>query len=211
MSEMLEGVTWFKRSSVRVRRDGVEIHVDPSGVAGGSEANYILLTHPHWDTFSESDIDLVRGPNTVVLAPASMKAQISNADHYMKPGDLLHLEGVDVLAVPAYNRDKKFHPIENGWLGYVFTVGNVTYYHAGDTDLLDAMYGIRCNVAFLPCEGQYTMGPEEAAEAAQACGAEVVVPIHWGDDQPGGREVAEKMAEILPERVRILDPDEIRH
>lgn len=203
MTDLLEGVTWFRGSSIRIRRDGLEVHVDPLGV-DESAADCILLTHPHFDNFSEEDVARVRRPGTMVIAPASMKKQIEDADHLMRPGDMLQLELLDVLAVPAYNLEKKFHLQESGWVGYVFTLGGVTYYHAGDTDYLESMRDIRCDVAFLPCEGNYTMGPEEAAQAAVACGAAVVVPIRWGDSG-SSRKDAEKLGEILPREVRILD------
>ena len=38
MRDPLDGVTWFRGSSVRIRRDGVEIHVDPLGVTEASAA-----------------------------------------------------------------------------------------------------------------------------------------------------------------------------
>jgi len=180
MSELLDGVTWYRRSSIRIRREGVEVHVDPWGVTEESEADYILLTHPHYDNFSEEDIARVRGPDTVVIAPASMKKQLGEADHFLQPGDLIQLDQIDLLAVPAHNQDRDFHTQDSAWLGYVFTVGGVTYYHAGHTDFLDSMSQIRCDVAFLPCCSDYTMGPEEAAQAGEACGASVIVPIHWG-------------------------------
>ena len=61
---MLEGVTWFRQSSVRIRRGGVEIHIDPWGIPEGGTADFILLTHPHFDNFSEDDIAKVRGRDT---------------------------------------------------------------------------------------------------------------------------------------------------
>ncbi len=205
MDGLGEGITWFKRSSVRIRRDGVEIHVDPLHVADNSAADYVLLTHPHYDNFREEDVARVRGPRTIVIAPASMKIQLSDADHFMRPGDLLQLDRFDVLAVPAHNVGKRFHPATSDWLGYVFTVGGVTYYHAGDSDLLASMGQIRCDVAFLPCEGRYTMGPEDAARAGDVCGATVVVPVHWGDG-PGAAANAERMVELLPGRGILLQP-----
>ena len=66
----------------------------------------------------------------------------------LRPGDMIHLDGIEILAVPAYNESKKFHPLENEWLGYMFTVDGITYYHSGDTDFLEAMNQIRCDVAF---------------------------------------------------------------
>lgn len=204
MGDLLDGVTWFRGSSVRIRRGGVEIHVDPLGLNEDSSADVILLTHPHYDNFSEADIARVRTPETVVVAPASMKKLLADADHFMRPGDMLQLDGFDILAVPAHNVDKKFHTPEHGWLGYVFTIEGTTYYHAGDTDFLPSMSGIRCDVAFLPCGGHYTMGVEDAAKAGIACGAEVIVPIHWGE-QHGTRSEIERLAELLPDRVRILE------
>lgn len=204
MRDLLDGITWFRGSSVRIRRDGVEVHVDPLGLTEDSKADIVLLTHPHYDNFSEADIARVRGPDTVLVAPASMKKLLADADHFMRPGDMLQLDGFDVLAVPAHNVDKKFHTEENGWLGYVFTIGDVTYYHAGDTDFLPAMYGIRCDVAFLPCGGHYTMGVEDAAKAAEACGAEMIVPIHWGESH-GTREDIERLAEMFSREVGVLE------
>jgi L-ascorbate metabolism protein UlaG (beta-lactamase superfamily) len=204
MRDLLEGITWFRGSSVRIRRGGVEIHVDPLGLREDSRADLVLLTHPHYDNFSESDIARVRATDTVLVAPATMKKLLVDADHFMRPGDMIQLDGLDILAVPAHNVDKKFHPAEHGWLGYVFTVDGTTYYHAGDTDLLPSMFGIRCDVAFLPCGGHYTMGVEDAAKAGDACGAEVIVPIHWGEPH-GTREDVERLAEIFPRQVHILE------
>jgi L-ascorbate metabolism protein UlaG (beta-lactamase superfamily) len=204
MRDLLDGITWFRGSSVRIRRDGLEVHVDPLGLTEDSKADVVLLTHPHYDNFSEDDIARVRTPETVLIAPASMKKLLEEADHFMRPGDMLQLEGFDVLAVPAHNVDKKFHTQKNGWLGYVFTIGDTTYYHAGDTDFLPAMYGIRCDVAFLPCGGHYTMGVEDAAKAAAACGAEMIVPIHWGEPH-GTQEDIERLKQLFPRRVGVLE------
>lgn len=204
MRDLLEGITWFRGSSVRIRRAGLEIHVDPLGLTESSAADVVLLTHPHYDNFSEADIARVRKPGTVLVAPASMKKLVTDADHFMRPGDMLQLEGFDILAVPAHNVDKKFHTAEQGWLGYVFTFDGATYYHAGDTDFLPSMFGIRCDVAFLPCGGHYTMGVADAAKAAAACGARVIVPIHWGEPH-GSLEDVERLRDLFSGEVRVLD------
>jgi L-ascorbate metabolism protein UlaG (beta-lactamase superfamily) len=203
MSDSLEGITWFRGSSVRIRRMGVEIHVDPLGVDEDSEADVVLLTHPHYDNFSEDDIARVRGEKTVLIAPSSMKKQLVDADHFMRPGDMLQLDRFDVLAVPAHNLEKKFHTPEHGWLGYVFTVGDTTYYHAGDTDFLPSMLDIRCDVAFLPVGGHYTMGVAEAARAGEACGAETIIPIHWGEPH-GTMQDIDHLRALFPRKVHVL-------
>lgn len=205
MSEALDGVTWYRQLSVCIHRSGLTVYVDPNGIPDDAvAADFILLTHPHYDVFSETDIEKVLGPDTVVIAPASMKKLLSEADHFVRPGDFLQLSSLDLLAVPAYTPDSRFHPPEAGWLGYLFTVDGVTYYHAGDTGLIPAMEGLSCDVAFLPCDGHYSMGPEEAAEAGKACGASIIVPIHWGDAR-GRREDAEHLRSLFDGEVVILD------
>jgi len=204
MSDKLNGITWFRASSVRIRRTGLEIHVDPIHVSDDSTADIVLLTHPHYDNFSEDDIARVRTPETLIIAPVTMKKQLGDADHFMRPGDMLQLEGFDVLAVPAHNVEKKFHTPADGWLGYVFSVGDTTFYHAGDTDFLPSMFGIRCDVAFLPCGGHYTMGVDDAARAAEACGAETIIPIHWGEPH-GERRDVERLNDLFSGEVIILD------
>jgi len=204
MSELLSGITWFQGSSVCIKQLGLETHVDPLHVPDGSKADFVLLTHPHYDNFSEDDIARVRTPETVIVAPTSMKHQLADADHFMRPGDMLQIGEVDVLAVPAHNVDSKFHPPEEGWLGYVFNMGGTTFYHAGDTDFIPSMFGIRCDVAFLPCGGHYTMSVEEAARAGDACGASTIIPIHW-DEKYGTLEDIERLHDLFSGEVLILE------
>lgn len=185
MHDLLDGVTWFRHSSIRIRRGGLEVHVDPWGVTERSAADFVLLTHPHYDNFSEEDIAKVRGSDTVVIAPVEMRKQLEDPDHLIRPGDLMQLNRIDILAVPAHNTERKFHPPGAGWLGYVFTIDDITYYHAGHTDLLESMAGIRCDVALFPCSSDYTMSSEDAIGLAESCGARVLVPLHWEENKTG--------------------------
>ena len=59
-----------------------------------------------------------------------------------------------------------------------------TIYHAGDTNVFGDMALIRelhrPDLALLPIGGHFTMGPREAALAAELLGVTDVAPIHWG-------------------------------
>jgi L-ascorbate metabolism protein UlaG (beta-lactamase superfamily) len=66
------------------------------------------------------------------------------------------------------------------------------------------MVGIRCDVAFLPCCSDYTMGPEEAVKVGELCGASVLVPLHW-DDTAGGLEEVRRMGDLFSGRVELLE------
>ena len=48
------------------------------------------------------------------------------------------------------------------------------------------------------------MGVEDAAKAAEACGAETMVPIHWGEPH-GDLEEVERLKDLFSGTVRILD------
>ena len=56
------------------------------------------------------------------------------------------------------------------------------------------------DVAFLPIDGKYNMGAEEAAEAANAIMPKVAVPYHYNNFVPEDR--AEKFTGLLNENIK---------
>ena len=100
-----------------------------------------------------------------------------------------------------------FHPRDNKWVGYLFTTGGGSVYHAGDTDHVEELNGVRAELAFVPVGGTFTMTPPEAAGLVQAIEPEIAVPIHYGfvvGEQRDG-EVFEQ--EAAPITVRRLEPE----
>lgn len=73
-----------------------------------------------------------------------------------------------------------FHPKDAGHAGYLITVKGVTIYHAGDTDFIPEMKGLKPDVALLLASGTYVMTAEGAAEAAAAIQPKVAIPMHGG-------------------------------
>ena len=65
-------------------------------------------------------------------------------------------------------------------MGYVIGIDEVKYYIAGDTDITDENKKVKCDIAFLPVGGTYTMDFEEAANLANVIEPKIVVPIHYG-------------------------------
>ena len=59
--------------------------------------------------------------------------------------------------------DKPFHPKENGWVGYIIELDGIRYYIAGDTDITEESKKVKCDVAFVPVGGTFTMDYKEAA------------------------------------------------
>jgi len=98
----------------------------------------------------------------------------------MKPGDVLDLANIRIEAVPAYNTDKDFHPRKNGWLGFIVDIQGVRIYHAGDTDFIPEMKGLKPDIALLPVSGTYVMTAEQAVKAALAIQPKLAIPMHYG-------------------------------
>ena len=179
-------LTWLGHDGFLI--DGTKkIYIDPFQIEARDKppADYLLITHSHYDHFSVPDIDHVIGPQTIVICPPDCTSKLSKfslkALKPLEPGSVYSDDFVHIVAVPAYNRNKQFHPRDNDWLGYVVTMDKVTIYHTGDTDLIPEMDDIECNIALLPVSGTYVMTAEEAAQAAARIEPDVAIPMHWGN------------------------------
>ena len=90
------------------------------------------------------------------------------------------VQGIKFETIPAYNTNKTFHPKENDWVGYIITLDGIRYYIAGDTDITEENRKVKCDVAFVPVGGTYTMNYSEAAELVNIIKPKIAVPIHYG-------------------------------
>ena len=193
MSVSLENVRVFTQSAIRLEgADGTVVYLDPFALADAEaahDADYVLITHAHYDHLSPEDYARVAGEKTVVVAPASMAGEVAvleaAAVHLMAAGEKLELPGLCVEAVPAYNVEPErlgMHPRENGWLGYVVTLDSepTRYYVSGDTDQNTDNETVSCDVALVPIGGTYTCDPHQAAAFVNALRPVAVVPTHYG-------------------------------
>ena len=98
----------------------------------------------------------------------------------VKPNEKYVVQGIEFETIPSYNVNKKFHPKENSWVGYIITLDGIRYYVAGDTDITEENRKVKCDVAFVPVGGTYTMNSEEAAQLINEIKPQVAVPIHYG-------------------------------
>ena len=205
---MLEGFTWFRQSAYRYQDDGLVLYIDP-WEAEGPEAAEIVITHAHADHYQPDEIERLRGDGTQLVAPHDIARELSGEVTPVAPGDSVEVAGVRIQAVPAYNTAEErleAHPKANNWVGYVLTLGDRTYYHAGDTDHVPELDSVRANVSFLPIGGTYTMEAEEAGGLARAIGPDLAVPMHYGF-VVGSPADADRFAEAAkPVTVRTMDP-----
>ena len=209
VSAMMERVHWLGHAGVLIAGTKSVVVVDPyeiggiEGICGRKTADVILVTHGHQDHLSAGDIGKIRGEKTVLVVPKGCEAGLKGNVRTVKPGDRITVGDVEVEAVPAYNIGKRFHPKEKGFVGYVFRVDGVRYFHAGDTDAVPEIRSVTADVAFLPVVGTYTMTAAEAAGLANQIRPKVAVPIHWGSIV-GSREDAETFKKLCKCEVQLL-------
>jgi L-ascorbate metabolism protein UlaG (beta-lactamase superfamily) len=201
-------VEWLGHASFKIRHGDAVIYIDPWKLTKAPhDATLVLVSHSHYDHYSAKDIAKASGPETKLTASADVVAQ-EGKGHTMTPGLRIELDGVNVAGMPAYNPDKKFHPRQKNWLGFVIEINSARIYYAGDTDLTDEIRSLSdIDVALLPVGGTYTMNAEEAAEAARYIRPKLAIPYHWGDIV-GSRRDAERFAEKAECKVTVLRPGE---
>jgi len=206
---MLDRFTWFRQSAYLWRGDGLTVYIDPWMVTTDDPADVIFITHAHFDHYQHEDIEKIRKDGTKIVAPQDIARELSGDVTPVSPGDSLEVQGIKIQAVPAYNvveERLQAHPKENNWVGYILSLGENTYYHAGDTDHLSELESVRTDVAFVPIGGTYTMDPGEAAGLAKAINPKIAVPMHYGF-VVGSPSDAERFAkEADPVKVQTLTP-----
>lgn len=161
-----------------------KIYIDPFKIDTNLKADIILITHSHYDHCSVADVEKVLGENTVIVCPPDCLSVLNRLRvkefRIAEPNKSMDINGIKIEAVPAYNISKQFHLKTNSWVGYIVNMDGLRIYHAGDTDLIDEMSGISCDVAMLPVSGTYVMDADEAAEATRHIRAGVAIPMHYG-------------------------------
>lgn len=198
---MSVNITWLGHAGVMIRYISSVVYIDPWKVDPAlPKADIILLTHDHYDHYSENDVRMLSNDSTRVVAPMAS----SLVTDRMKPGDVLKIGDVTVSTIPAYNINKDFHPRKNNWVGYVVGIGGKVLYHAGDTDRIDEMKGVKADMVFLPVGGTYTMTASEAVMAIDDIKPAHAVPIHFGDIV-GTKDDAKRLMESRICKVHILD------
>ena len=182
---MLENIEVLYHTSIKINK-GVTIYFDPFKIDREyHDADIIFITHSHYDHYSEEDILKVRKESTHVVAPVDLLDNLltlgftKESITIVKPNENYNVNGLTFKTVPAYNTNKNFHPKSNNWVGYLLTLNDTVYYIAGDTDITEENKQVKCDVAFVPIGGTYTMNYKEAAELINEIKPKIAVPTHY--------------------------------
>ena len=178
-------------ASIRIQYDGKDIEIDPVTKLGNKtidyasmpKADYLLVTHEHFDHFNKDAIKLLSGAQTRFITNQRC-ADMYGSGEVMKNGDKLQIaDDFTVEAVPAYNTSEgrtQFHP-KGRDNGYILTIDGLRIYIAGDTEDIPEMSAIKdIDIAFLPCNQPYTMTQDQLINAARIVKPKVLFPYHYG-------------------------------
>lgn len=184
-------------ASIRIQYDGKEIEIDPVTKLGNKEidyaampkADYLLVTHEHFDHYNQEAIKILSGDKTRFITNQRC-ADMYGSGEVMKNVDKLQIANdFTIEAVPAYNYSEgrtQFHP-KGRDNGYILTIDGLRIYIAGDTEDIPEMSAIKdIDIAFLPCNQPYTMTPDQLVKAARVIKPKVVFPYHYGQTDLNG-------------------------
>ncbi|WP_088281620.1 MBL fold metallo-hydrolase [Kineosporia sp. A_224] len=162
----------------------------------------VLLSHLHHDHCDLPTLRRLR-PRLLVVPPGARSWLGRNGFDAVElaPGCELEVaDGVHVTAVPAEHlgRREPWGPTASS-VGHLVESAAASVWLAGDTGLFAGMAGLaglgRRGVVDLaavpvwgwgPNLGPGHLDPDRAAEAVEAVGARVAVPVHWGTYHPAG-------------------------
>ncbi len=202
---MLENIQVLYHSSIKINKEKV-IYIDPFKIVDDCHDAYIIfITHSHYDHYSEEDIKKIIKEDTKIIVTSDLKEKaesITNSENLIvvQPNEKYCVEGISFETIPAYNTNKQFHPKQNNWVGYVIELNGLKYYIAGDTDITDENKKVKCDVAFVPVGGTYTMTAKEAADLINIIKPKMAVPIHYGS-VVGTKQDATDFVNLLNERI----------
>ena len=178
-----ENIFWYGHDAFRIDDNGKQIYIDPWKMpVDALKADYIFITHSHYDHYSVKDIRSLSDNSTKIIGPQDVASREGRSAIALSPNQKKDLDQLNIVAVPAYNINKQFHPKANNWIGFIITLSDgVSIYHAGDTDFIPEMRSLKVDIALLPVSGTFVMTAEEAIEAANSFNPHIAIPMHFGD------------------------------
>ena len=205
-----------------LRKDNDTLIIDPfltdnpvsAARAEEIECQYILVSHAHADHMGDAVKIALRTGATIISTAEVARAcsEQGAAAHAMHLGGKHKFDFGSVRITPAFHGAG----IPGGHAcGFIVDFFGKIVYHTGDTALFGDMALLgrleSIDVALLPIGDNYTMGPQDAAEAANMLQPKLVVPMHY-NTWPLIAQSPEAFQQDVQNRfkipVRILQPGE---
>mgnify|MGYP004459347533 FL=1 len=180
---MEEEIKINAQSSIRLTDQETVIYLDPYLIEKEvNDADYIFITHDHYDHLSIEDINKVIKESTIIIIPESCSKSLEEFNNQIvkvKPNNKYLVGNLNFQTVASYNTNKLYHPEKNEWVGYLIDFNNKKYFITGDTDINKENKQIKCDVLLLPVGGVYTMDYNEAATLTNLIKPKLAIPTHY--------------------------------
>lgn len=210
-------IHWLGHDGFKIKADNKIIYIDPFKIKQQNEkADFLFITHEHFDHCSIEDIEKVLKEDTKIIAPAEcqsviLRLKIKNHIQIVEPNKRYKVKDLEFYTTPAYNINKfrspgaVYHPKIDEKVGYVINLAGKNILHTGDSDAIQELLELKnIDIALVPVSGTYVMTPEEAANLVNIIKPKYVIPMHYGEIV-GTIENAKKFKELCKSNVIILE------
>jgi L-ascorbate metabolism protein UlaG (beta-lactamase superfamily) len=187
-------LTYYGHATWGLKTRDTQILIDPfftgngqSPVAAGDlTANFIILTHAHGDHYGDT-VEIAKRTGATVISNFEIvnyvqKQGVSHAHPLHLGGGANFPFGRVKLTVAHHGSSFPDGTYGGNPAGILLEIEGSRIYDAGDTALFSDMRLIGqpgLDVALLPIGDNFTMGPDDAVEAAKLLHARTVVPQHY--------------------------------
>ena len=190
-------ITWHGHATCTLETDsGARVVIDPffddnpksALKAKDVEADYILISHGHFDHMADA-IPVAKRTGATVISTFEIVAFLGSKGiekgHGMNIGGGHEFPFGYVKLTPALHTGTVHGDDQGAYTtnpsGFWIRMGSKRFYHSGDTALIADMQLLEgmVDVAMLPIGDNYTMGPDDAARAVKMIKPGVVIPIHY--------------------------------
>ncbi len=195
----------FTQSAIKLTGEKI-IYFDPYQISNPyHDADYIFITHDHYDHYDEKSIKNVMKENTKIIVPIILEEQIKKiTDNILlvKPEQEYKIDDITFKTLPAYNLYTTYHLKANGYVGYNIFLNNKWLYIMGDTDVVEEIAKVKTDICFVPIGGTFTMDYEQAAHYINSLNPQKVIPIHYGSIV-GDINLKDKFKELINDNIEV--------
>lgn len=184
----------LSHASIKLSSDKI-IYFDPYDIKNEfHDADYIFITHDHYDHYDEESINNIKKDSTKIIVPKCLETKEN--DLVVEPNKEYNLDNIRFKTISSYNLGKEFHPKEKDYVGYNILINGLYYYVMGDTDRTTETDKVKTDICFVPIGGTYTMDLAEAISYINDLKPKKAIPVHYGKivgDRNLGQEFKNKI------------------